>query len=389
MEIHRVDHVAFGRVLQMHVDSVADANAHERTRHLAVEGPVAERGAFRETAFHLDGEQVQPHGFRIALADRRRQIGRRPRNIGLNDGLSRWRRRHQELTFHAGETMTRHIAIVEEVAGLAGTEHDAGAGALVDDARRAGILIREDDVVLGALAVNQRHLHHLPFDGGENRIDLAVDGATDAQEHHASLGDARAQRILGVRQIGRDGTRGRLRRGRMRDRCLGGGRWSCGVGRRRSSRGSRLGRRCQEGNDVGAIRIGLQAGERHLVAGHDLLRILQISVEFLRSPGDAALLHRGGEAVVGDLAGLGADDPGQAWTEQILARLHRMAGLTLLEDLAAVRDIALDGGAGNLGDDSRLRRRRLRHLGHVVAVRMRRSGGRRSSWRSRNFRGGR
>ena len=62
MKIHRVDHVAVGRVLQMNVDGVADANANERSRHFAIEGPVAECRCFCEPAFLLDREQIEPDG---------------------------------------------------------------------------------------------------------------------------------------------------------------------------------------------------------------------------------------------------------------------------------------------------------------------------------------
>ena len=45
---------------------------------------------------------------------------------------------------------------------LLGAEGDRRAGALAGDARRFGVLIGKDDVVLGALAIDQRELHDLP-----------------------------------------------------------------------------------------------------------------------------------------------------------------------------------------------------------------------------------
>ena len=69
----------------MNFDGVADPHAQERTGHFAVEGPVAERGAFREPAFELDADQIDAHGLRVALADGRRQIGRVARDVRLDN----------------------------------------------------------------------------------------------------------------------------------------------------------------------------------------------------------------------------------------------------------------------------------------------------------------
>ena len=56
---------------------------------LTVEGPVAEGGAFRESALDLDAEQIDAHGLRVALADRRRQVGGVARDVGLDHRLRR------------------------------------------------------------------------------------------------------------------------------------------------------------------------------------------------------------------------------------------------------------------------------------------------------------
>src|SRR5262249_60171372 len=58
VEIDRMDHGAVGRILEVDVDGVADTHPDERPRHLAVESPVAERGAFCEATFDFDAEQV-------------------------------------------------------------------------------------------------------------------------------------------------------------------------------------------------------------------------------------------------------------------------------------------------------------------------------------------
>ncbi len=94
MKIHRVDHVAVGRVLQMHLDRVADANAQEGSGHFAVEGPVAEtwlppRG--RPSCSTVNRSSLTVFG--LALAERWRKIGRLARNLGFDQRLCGWQAR--------------------------------------------------------------------------------------------------------------------------------------------------------------------------------------------------------------------------------------------------------------------------------------------------------
>src|SRR5262245_27472899 len=117
----------------MHVDGVANADTQEGTRHLAVEGPVAKGRAFGETAFQFDRDQIDTHGLRVALADRRRNVGRPLCDVGFDDRL-RWRSwRDQELSLLAGELMSWQAAKVEEIAGFEGRKCKRGAGALAGD----------------------------------------------------------------------------------------------------------------------------------------------------------------------------------------------------------------------------------------------------------------
>jgi hypothetical protein len=94
----------------MDVDGVADPDADERTGYLAVERPVAEGRALGQPPFDFDADEIDPHGLRFALADRRRQVGRFARDVGFDQGL--WLRpcRDDELTLHAGELMAGHAA---------------------------------------------------------------------------------------------------------------------------------------------------------------------------------------------------------------------------------------------------------------------------------------
>ena len=99
------------------------------------------------------------------------------RDVGLHHGL-KWRLgRNNEFPFHAGQPMSRHAAKVDVVASLGGGERNAGARAFADDVRRASrrSLIVKDDIVLGTLAVDQRHLNNLAFRSGQQGIDLTVD----------------------------------------------------------------------------------------------------------------------------------------------------------------------------------------------------------------------
>ena len=128
-------------------------------------------------------------------------------------------------------------------------------------------------------------------------IDLAVDRAADADIDHAAFGDAGAQGVVGVRHIGDAGTGRRLR-------CLIGLRCGAAWLGEEGARGpvQRVAGRCrcclsaaahagEERDNVGAILLGLESRERHLVAGHDLLRIGEIGVERCGIPDDVRLLH--------------------------------------------------------------------------------------------------
>ena len=249
VEVDRVQHRAAVGVLQVDLDRVADAHAQHRARHLAVEGPVAERRALCEPRLELDRDEVDPHRLRPAIADRRRHLVRLLRNVGLHHGLRRWLRRDEEFAFHAGQPVSRHAAIVGIVAGPAGGERNARARTASDDVRRASrrSVIVKDDVMLGALAVDQRHLDNLALGSRQQRIDLTVDRAADADEHHAAFGDTGAQRIAQARHIVCS-RRPRRRRGHRLRLCRGrGGRRSLSrlsarrrSGRRSSRRGASL-----------------------------------------------------------------------------------------------------------------------------------------------------
>src|SRR5262249_60026781 len=102
VEIDRMDHGAVGRILEVDVDGVADTHPDERPRHLAVESPVAERGAFCEAAFDFDAEQVDANGLRLALADGWRQVGRLPGDVRLDEGLRRRARGDQGFALDGG-----------------------------------------------------------------------------------------------------------------------------------------------------------------------------------------------------------------------------------------------------------------------------------------------
>jgi hypothetical protein len=62
--------------------------------------------------------------------------------------------------------VARNAAQVGEIAGALGVEAKRRARAATRDARRARILVRKHDVVLGAFAIDQGDLHHLTFGSG-------------------------------------------------------------------------------------------------------------------------------------------------------------------------------------------------------------------------------
>ena len=216
----------------MNVDGVADTHPDEGARHLAVEGPIAERRCLREPTFELDAQQVDTNGLRVALADRRRHVRGFSRDIGFHDRLRRRTRGDEELTLHAGKSMAGHAAEINEVSGLVGAECNRRAGAFSGNAWRRRILVREDDIVLRPFAIDQSKLNHLSLNGGQDWIDLAVDRATLADISHAPFRDPRTQGVSRVGNVVAIGAGCGLRRlGRSRLWC------GCGRGRRRLLRG--------------------------------------------------------------------------------------------------------------------------------------------------------
>ena len=191
--------------------------------------------------------------------------------------------------------------------------------------------------MFGSFAVDQGELNHLPFDGGQHRIDLAVDGAADPDIHHATFRDSGAQGVSRVGQIRDVGAGCALRR-------LGRGRLRCGCGRARRwllrGRCGGLSAACEKRDHVGAVVIGLETRKRHLVARHDLRRIGQILIERLGIPNDVSRLHRGGIVESGFRACLASNNAGKRRTEQVLAGLNRMARLTFPEDKTPCPGIA-------------------------------------------------
>ena len=135
-------------------------------------------------------------------------------------------RRHSELTFHARLAVAGNAAEVDEVAGLSGSECNRGAGTFAGHARRLRILIRKDNVVLGAFTIDKGKLNDLPFCCGQYRIDLTVDRTADADIDHATIRDARPQRELRVSHIADIGTC-RTLRSLARRRCRGSGSLLC------------------------------------------------------------------------------------------------------------------------------------------------------------------
>ena len=340
----------------MNVDRVADAGAQEGPGHLAVEGPEPEGRAFRQPPFQFNRHQIDAHDLRLALGQRRRQISRVAGDVGDRQRLRRRHGRDQELAFHAREPMAGNAAEINEVAGFAGAKGDGRARTLAGDARRFHVQIREDDIVLGALAVDQGHLDHLALGGGEHRVGFAFDRTALADEDHAAFSDAGAQGVFDIRKhVDRRLT------GRRRLRRLSRGRSFVRRGRRRSGRRRTPGRPEQR-DDVVAIMRRLKARERHAVARNGLLRVAQIGVERLAAPGDVGVLHRIRIGEARRAARFPADDPGEARTYQVLAGIERMAGLALAEYLTAHDRVACRRGSGRLGRGVRGRGRVLRHL---------------------------
>ena len=267
------------------------------------------------------------------------------RNVGFDQRLRRKDRRHQKLTLHTRQLVTGNAAEIDEVSGFRRAENDRRARALAVHPRRFRVLIGKYDVMFGALAIDQGELHDLSFGRGQNGICLAVDRTANTQKDHFSFGDSGAQGVLRVREIG--GSLPDLACGAAVAEAAGAAAFAAAGATGRGS-GS-----CQECDHVFAVMIGLEAGKRHSVAGHDLLGIHQIAVERGRIPRQCCLLHGRRIIEIGFGGRLAADDPGQAWTQDGLSRLQRMTRLTFLEDLTpgdgvALRALAASAFCGSL-----------------------------------------
>jgi hypothetical protein len=75
MEVDVVHHRAVVVVLEAHLDRVADADPHERTRHLVVEGPVTVGRAVGELADDFGRIEIDLHALRTTRPDWGWQIG--------------------------------------------------------------------------------------------------------------------------------------------------------------------------------------------------------------------------------------------------------------------------------------------------------------------------
>src|SRR6185312_7806875 len=90
--------------------------------------------------------------------------------------------------------------------------------------------------------------------------------------------------------------------------------------------------------------VGFEAGEWHVIARHQLLRIGQIFVERGRIPDQLRVLHRVGIGEIGDRRGGAADDVGETRTDEILARRQRMTHGAFAEHDAAFGGVAIYPG---------------------------------------------
>ena len=245
------------------------------------------------------------------------------------------------LALHAGGAVPRDAAEIEVVPRLLGAERDRRAGAFAGHPLRLGLLVGKDDIMLGPLAVDQGYLDNLPFGGAQHRVDPSVDGPSNAEKDHPALGDPRPQRVFDIRHVRhavrhsrrRHGGSGLIAGGRERLR----GRCGRGAGCRS---GRTAGRLDEERDDVVAVMLGLQPGERHAVARNGLLRVGQVGGEGLRRPADIGALHRRRieEPRLGPR--LAADDARHARSDRVLAGVERMARLALAEHLLAGSGVA-------------------------------------------------
>ena len=103
---------------------------------------------------------------------------------------------------------------------LVGAEHRDAARALAVDAIGSRIEVRERDIVLDTVVIDETNLDHIADGDAERRVDYAFDDTTHADEGHLAFRQLGAQPISNIRCVFRGRTLlGELRRrGRRRRR---------------------------------------------------------------------------------------------------------------------------------------------------------------------------
>src|SRR5208282_2777611 len=94
------------------------------------------------------------------------------------------------------------------------------------------------------------------------------------------------------------------------------------------------------GYDVRDVLVTPQAGEAHLVAGDEFLRVLEIFRKRLIAPDDAGLGHRVRKSIAFGGTGRPADDAVEARADQVPPLLETVANPALVEYPLALRGVA-------------------------------------------------
>ena len=107
--------------------------------------------------------------------------------------------------------------------------------------------------------------------------------------------------------------------------------------------GLHLRQRPKVGNDISTLLWLLEAGEGHLGAGHELLRVLKIDVEHLRGPDNAAVQVSLGVHEARNGAGVAADETVQVRADAVETAVRCRVALrsTGLEDTCAAGNVTL------------------------------------------------
>lgn len=183
VQVNRMDELAGGVVLEGHLHRIAHADAVHGSGDFAAEGEVVVGGAIGQLPGDLHRLKADAMGDGTPAADG----GRNFRGVaddahGLDLGLLSGTLADDEFAFHACRAMAGDGAEVGEGAFLVRHKADLCLAPLGCDASRSSVEVRERDVMLNAIAVDEGNVDVRAKGDLDGRIADLINGPADAHE---------------------------------------------------------------------------------------------------------------------------------------------------------------------------------------------------------------